>query len=170
MEMDRKTAAAMIALGALARLAPHPWNFTPMVAIGLFAGAKSAKARTGVLVTLGALLVSDAAMGFYRGMWYVYAATLIAVAMGRWVRNRESVARIAGGAAAASVSFFIATNFAVWALGLTYAHTFAGLAACFAAAVPFYQNQVLGDAFYTAALFGGYALVQRWAAARLRIA
>jgi hypothetical protein len=43
-----------------------------------------------------------------------------------------------------------------------YPGTIDGLAACFAAAIPFYQNQVVGDAFYTVAIFGGYALLKNW--------
>ena len=37
----------------------------------------------------------------------------------------------------------------------------AGLAACFTAGIPFYQNQFLGDGSYTLAIFGGYALLKR---------
>lgn len=77
MEVNKKVGAAMVVLGASARLIPHPWNFTPMMAIALYAGAKSGKLRTGVLVTLAALFVSDAIMGFYQGMWWVYATSLI---------------------------------------------------------------------------------------------
>lgn len=68
MELSRKTLAVMVALGLCGRLVPHPWNFTPMMAIGLYAGAKSAKLYTGLLVTLLTLLVSDVLLGFYGGM------------------------------------------------------------------------------------------------------
>lgn len=163
MDTDKKIGAAMVGLGACARLLPHPWNFTPMVAIGLYAGAKSKKLPAGVLITLLALVLSDAVMGFYRGMWYVYAASLVPVLIGYAIRNREGVAAIATGALASSLSFFFITNFMVWATGHMYPHTGAGLAACFAAGIPFYQNQIAGDAFYTLALFGGHALISRFA-------
>jgi len=42
-----------------------------------------------------------------------------------------------------------------------YPVTLTGLGACFTAAIPFYQNQFAGDAVYTLALFGGYALLKR---------
>jgi hypothetical protein len=161
MDSDKKIGAAMVGLGACARLLPHPWNFTPMMAIGLYAGAKSAKLRTGVLVTIAALLLSDAVMGFYRGMWYVYAASLIPVLIGHLIRNRDGFGVLAVGAAASSLSFFLTTNFMVWATGHMYPHTASGLAACYVAGIPFYQNQVLGDAFYVLALFGGHALLSR---------
>ena len=161
MEVNKKVVAAMIGLGAIARLLPHPWNFTPMMAIGLYAGAKSTKMRTGMLATLGALLISDAVMGFYRGMWYVYAASLIPVVIGWYIRRKDGAGTIVAGGLCASLSFFLTTNFMVWATGTLYPHTVAGLAACLAAGIPFYQNQLAGDAFYTAALFGGHAVLSR---------
>lgn len=159
MDANKKIVVAMIGLGACARLVPHPWNFTPMLAIGLYAGVQFAKLRAGVLATLLALLLSDLVMGLYGGMWYVYGAWLAPVLIGRAVRRRPALLTIAAGALASSLSFFLLTNFMVWATGHLYPHTSAGLAACFVAALPFYQNQVLGDAFYTVVLFGGHALV-----------
>ena len=37
----------------------------------------------------------------------------------------------------------------------------AGLSACYLAGIPFYRNEVLGDAVYTVAIFGGYAILNR---------
>ena len=163
MDTNKKIGAAMVGLGACARLLPHPWNFTPMMAIGLYAGAKSKKLPTGVLITLLALILSDAVMGFYRGMWYVYAASLVPVLIGYLMRNKERFGTIVAGALASSLSFFIITNVMVWAMGHRYPHTGGGLAECLAAGIPFYQNQLAGDAFYTLALFGGHALLSRFA-------
>lgn len=92
-------------------------------------------------------------------MWYVYAASLVPVLMGRFLCRRSEAGSIAVGAVCASVSFFVTTNFMVWAIGHLYTHTAAGLAKCFAAGPPFYRNQVFGDAFYTVALFGGDWLI-----------
>ncbi|MGI8741796.1 MAG: DUF6580 family putative transport protein [Bryobacteraceae bacterium] len=170
LKLNNKIAAAMVALGACARLIPHPWNFTPMIAIGLYAGAKSVKIRAGILITILALLLSDAVIGFYRGMWYVYAASLLAVMAGRLIRNREGIGAVSIAAFTAGLLFFLTTNFVVWAGGPRYPHTAAGLAACYVAAVPFYQNQVLGDVFYTLALFGGHALISRMAQREPRVA
>lgn len=160
MDANKKIVAAMIGLGACARLLPHPWNFTPILAIALYAGVQFTRLRTGVIATFLALLLSDAIMGLYHGIGWVYAAWLVPLLIGRLVRRKPGVAAIAIGALCSSLSFFVITNFAVWAGGRLYPHTLAGLAACYAAAIPFYQNQILGDAFYTVALFGGHALIQ----------
>jgi hypothetical protein len=160
MGIQKRLWIAMVVLGASSRLLPHPWNFTPLMALGLFAGNKAQKTSTGVFVTLAALALSDTVMGFYSGFWYIYAAALLPVLLGRVVRNR-GVGAIAGAAVASSVSFFLTTNFMVWATTQLYPHTSAGLMACYAAGLPFYQNQALGDAFYAIGIFGGYAVISQ---------
>ena len=161
MQMPKRFWLVMVVLGACARLVPHPWNFTPMMTIGLFAGNHARKVSTGVLVTILALALSDAALGFYSGFWYVYAAALIPVFVGKSIRGRTGAGVIAAAALFSSLSFFFITNFMVWATSDMYPHTMGGLWVCFVAGLPFYRNQILGDAFYTAAIFGGYALIQR---------
>jgi hypothetical protein len=161
MEIPKRLWIGMMVLGASARLVLHPWNFTPMMAIGLFAGSQARRASTAVLATLLALVLSDAVLGFYPGFWYVYAAALIPVLLGRLVRNRDGGGAVATAALASSLSFFLITNFMVWATGGIYPHTATGLWACYLAGVPFYRNQGLGDAVYTIAIFGGYAVIQR---------
>jgi hypothetical protein len=161
MEASKRLWIGMVVLAAAARLLPHPWNFTPMIAMALFAGSHASKTAIAALTTLSALVLSDAILGFYSGFWIVYAATLIPVLLGRLIRNKEGVASIATAALVSSLSFFAITNFTVWATESLYPHTIAGLTASFVAGIPFYQNQILGDAFYTAAIFGGYALLSR---------
>ncbi len=117
--------------------------------------------RTGVLATLIALALSDAVLGFYAGFWYVYAAALIPVLLGRMIRDRSGAGVIAAAAFASSLSFFLITNIMVWATGRMYPHTIGGLSACYLAGIPFYRNQVLGDVFYALAIFGGYAVIHR---------
>ena len=158
--MNKGIVVALIALGALARLAPHPWNFTPIMAIALYAGVKSEQWRGAALVTLAALLLSDAVLGFYPGMWVVYAASLVPVLLGRLTGN-SGVRPLAAVALISSVSFFVLTNAAVWAFGAMYPHTLAGLSACYTAAIPFFRNQLAGDALFTVAIFGADALLQR---------
>ena len=68
---------------------------------------------------------------------------------------------IAGAALASSILFFAVTNFGTWATGEIYPPTLAGLAACYVAAIPFFQNTLAGDLFFSALLFGGFALLER---------
>ena len=150
----------IVLLGACARLIPHPWNFTPLVAIGLFAGTYARSAGAAAAMTLLSLMLSDLALGFYRGFWVVYAAALVPVLAGRLAAKRPAIAAIAAGLAS-SLSFFLITNFGVWAGGTLYPRTLAGLAACYAAGIPFYRNQLAGDVFYVLLIFGAYAAIAR---------
>ena len=151
----------IVLLGACARLIPHPWNFTPLVAIGLFAGTYARSAGAAAVMTLLSLILSDLVLGFYQGFWVVYAAALVPVLAGRLVGRRPAIAAIAGAGLASSLSFFLITNFGVWAGGALYPRTLAGLAACYAAGIPFYRNQLAGDVFYMLLMFGGYAAIAR---------
>jgi hypothetical protein len=169
MEANKKITWALVGLAAAARLIPHPWNFTPIVALGLYAGARSTKLRTGILMTLAALLLSDAVLGFHKGMWFVYAASLVPVVLGSLVRRHESVGTVVAAGLVSNLSFFATTNFFVWT-GSMYPHTTAGLSACFAAAIPFYGNQLMGDALFVAVLFGLDPLVRRWTRPALQTA
>jgi hypothetical protein len=48
-------------------------------------------------------------------------------------------------------------------LGNLYPKTIEGLLACYVAAIPFFQNAVLGDVFYTALMFMGFRFAEmRW--------
>ena len=60
--------SAIVAAAAL-RLVPHPPNFTPIGAMALFSGAYFGRRWLAFAAPLGALLLSDAVLGFYAGMW-----------------------------------------------------------------------------------------------------
>ena len=153
--------SAILAAAAL-RLVPHPPNFTPIGAMALFSGAYLGR-RTTVLAfaaPLAAMLVSDAILGFYSGFWITYLAVAAIVLIGSLALTRRSVLRIGLAAVAGSITFFLISNFGTWALSGMYPHSLAGFAACYAAAVPFFQNTVAGDLFYATLLFGGFALAE----------
>lgn len=150
-----------IAAAAALRLVPHPPNFTPIGAMALFSGAYLGKRGLAFAAPLGALLLSDLLLGFYPGMWVQYFAVALIVLIA-WVSlKRVSVVRVGAAALASSALFFLVTNFGTWALSGMYPLSAAGLAACYVAAIPFFQNTVAGDLFYATLLFGGFALLER---------
>ena len=167
--------AALVIAAALTRLLPQPPNFSPVIAIALFAGAYLADRRWALLVPLAAMLISDLALAAIHGGIYlqhlagpvalsVYACILLSTVMGFGLRGRVSGGRVLGGSVAGSVLFFTVTNFMVW-LGTTAASANvacqAGLAPCYAAAIPFFHWTLLGTLFWSAVLFGGFALLRR---------
>lgn len=149
----------LIILGIVGRLLPHPPNFAPVMALGLFAGCYLGW-RRGAIVALAAMLISNAIIGFYSWpiMLSVYGSMAAGGLIGGWLSRNNSLQRIASGALAASLLFYLVTNFAVWAAGTMYPKTIEGLVACYVAAIPFFQNSLLADLSYTAVFFGSYEL------------
>lgn len=153
--------AGMILFAAATRLMPHPYNFAPITAMALFGGAHFSDKRQAFLVPLAAMLLSDLLLGFHSTIFFVYGSFAAIVLIGLKLRERRSLLRIAGATVLSSVFFFVVTNFGVWALQSLYPKTPAGLLACYAAALPFFHTTLLGDALYTAALFGLFALAEK---------
>jgi hypothetical protein len=164
--MDNKArlVALLVAIFAAAamRLLPHPPNFSPIAAMALFSGAYLPKRALAFVAPFAALLLSDAVLGFYAGMNFVYFSFALTVLIGWAVASRKTPLTIGGAAIASSVLFFVLTNFGMWLFSGFYPLTSAGLVACYVAAIPFFQNTVAGDLFFTALLFGGFALLERF--------
>jgi len=87
-------ALALIMLAAALRVAPHPWNFTPVGAMALFSGAVLKDRRLALLVPLVALFAGDVFIGFHKLIPVVYASFLLNVLIGRFFANRRTVLRI----------------------------------------------------------------------------
>ncbi len=156
-----KTAViAMVVLATAAlRFLPHPLNFTPVGAIALFGGAYFSDKLQALVIPLLALVVGDVFTGFHSLIPAIYASFLVSVAIGFWLGPRKSASRLGVAVLAGAVQFFLVTNFAVWVSGIgSYPKTISGLAACYAAGLPYFWNTLAGDAFYAGILFGGLAL------------
>jgi hypothetical protein len=159
-------ALGLAVFGIILRLLPHPDNFAPLTALAIFSGSILPR-RYGAWVALAAAIISDAFIGFYSIMPIVWACYLImALASNRWLKKPSFLSGF-GFTVAASTFFFIVTNLAVWLFGNMYAHTFAGLIQCYALAIPFFRNSLLGDLTYVASLFCFLALVRVLAAPKI---
>ena len=168
------TLIVIVVAAAATRLVPHWPNFTPIAAMALFGGAYLTNKRAALAVPLLAMLASDAVLemlyrlglrsyaGFHANMILVYLCFAATVGLGLLLRTRRGVLPIVGTALAASLIFFFVTNFGVWAFGTMYPKTFGGLLICYGAAIPFFWNMLAGNAFYTAVLFGGFSLAERY--------
>jgi hypothetical protein len=152
--------AAIVAAAAL-RLVPHPPNFSPIAAMALFSGAYFGRRGIAFAAPLAAMLLSDAIIGFHSGMLFVYAGVALIVLLGQVALSRVTLLRVGGAALAGSVLFFAISNFGTWLLSGMYPLDVSGLAACYVAAIPFFQNTLAGDLFYSGVLFGGFALLER---------
>lgn len=144
----------MILLGILGRLLPHPYNFTPIAAIALFAAVYLPKKIAFILPAV-IMFISDIFLGFYEPylMIAVYGSFLACTFIGFWLKKNKKWQTLLGCSIFCSVVFFLATNFAVWAFTPWYAKTIPGLMQSFTMALPFFRNTLLGDLTYVALFF-----------------
>ncbi|MFZ5443307.1 MAG: DUF6580 family putative transport protein [Myxococcota bacterium] len=142
------------------RLVPHPPNFAPVGATAVFAGRTMKPWRAFALVTT-AMFAGDVVLarlhGYPIGSWvtpFVYGGFFVQAGLGRLLRSKKGGATAA--AVGGSVVFFVLSNFGVWVAGGMYPNTFAGLGACYVAALPFFGGTLLGDVVWTMALSLAY--------------
>jgi hypothetical protein len=155
--------AAIVAFGVLGRWLQPQWNFTPTAALAIFSGYIFCNRGVACLAPLSILTLSDLILPTHNNageMAAVYACFLVPAALGSLLQGKFTWPRLAASALAPSVIFFVVTNFVVWLYrrGTVYDDSFAGLLDCYAAAALFFRWMLAGDVFFTAAIFGAYAL------------
>ena len=138
---------------------PHAWHFTPVAASLLFFGARGSRRQMWIPLVLMAatdvvltkFIYSYSLTWDQLVTWVWYAAILW---LGTNLREKSDPVRVVGAALASSVSFFLVSNFAVWAAGQMYPKTFRGLMMSYAAGLPFFRGTVESDLFFSIAFFG----------------
>lgn len=160
--MNKKLLALVAIIFGIAmfRVLPHPLNVSPVAAMALFGGAYFADKRLALIIPFAALIASDLIIGFHNTMIFVYGGFALTVGIGMWIQKRISVSHVAAAAVGSSLLFFVITNFGAWMMNGMYPMTGAGLMQAYVAAIPFFQNSLLGDLFFVAVMFGGYELLQ----------
>lgn len=155
----------LVAMAIVARMIPHPPNFSPLLAVALFAGAKAPRRWLAYIVPLAALWMSDLLIETHYLMWLVGACMLVTTAIGGFtesaISDKSKWSKIFGWGIAGLVSavfFFLATNFAVWQTTSFYPHTTDGLWSSYIMGLPFFQNDVLSTWLFSGVLFGVYHL------------
>lgn len=157
----------LILLGAILRVIPHSPNFTAIGAMALLSAVYVSSPLVAMAIPLAALFVSDLVLGFHPTMVFVYAAFAIVVLFARaahqmttgqskWMR----VFGLLGLTFSSSAIFFVISNFGVWLVSGMYPLTGVGLVESYVMALPFLDNQILGDLFYTSLAFSAVELVQ----------
>jgi hypothetical protein len=171
--MKLRLALSLILLALVTRLTLNllpapPHNFSPIAAMGLFGAACFNRRWMALAVPFAALFLSDLFLNnviyrqFYTGFtlvtsWWIYAAFGLVMLTGRaLLRQKTTPMRVISASLVSSAIFFLVTNYSVWATGTMYPNNPAGLLACFTAGLPFLSNTVLGDLFFSGALFGTY--------------
>lgn len=166
----------LIVVASLYRIMPgRPYGFAPQIAMAIFAGAIIKDKKFAFLLPLLSMFLSDALYeilfrngvgnmpGFYDGQITNYILFTSLTLFGFFIKN-FNVGRIAIAAIAAPTTYFLVSNFLVWAsssplAGLGRPKTFDGLMLCFSDGLPFYPWSVAATFIFSAILFGSYYLI-----------
>jgi hypothetical protein len=166
-------AILILFLAALSRLLPHmmhgfAYNFTAVGAGLLFFGSRRPRWQTVLAVAVMALMDIYLTTQVYhyafhlRGYlvtWAWYAAVCL---LGSGLLRKTTLLRVTAGVLGSATSFFLLSNFAVWAgSAAMYPHSATGLASCYMAALPFYGNDLISTGVFAAAFFGLPVLAAR---------
>ena len=140
---------ALILILALARLIPHPPNFTPIIAVAIMSGYFFKNINLSFLTLVVAMLIGDLFIGFYENMIFVYASLLLITFVFYKISNKINFKSLFIYGFIGSLIFFIISNFGVWALGspgvydIVYEKNLNGLVECYILAIPFFGNTFL---------------------------
>ena len=165
-------AYVLVLVGVLSRyfVAGHvAWlNFTAVGGSLIYFGARRPSRE--MLAPLTIFMMSDYCLTtftyHYPFHWQSYVTTwalyLMAMALGQiLLQAKTTFVRGASAAILGPTSFFLVSNYSVWAASGMYPHTLAGLATCYAAAIPFYRNDLLSTSLVLGIVLGVEALVRK---------
>ncbi len=153
--------ALMVFVFSLTRLLPHPVNFTPILALGLFSGYALGEFKKSWWPVVAAMVFTDLFLGFHSTSLVVYLAVGLMPLLSSFLKGSKwfAVKSIAVSFLASSL-FFLVTNFGVWALTSLYSKSFQGLIDCYVAGLLFYNNTLTSTTLYFFSFVAVYKLLQ----------
>lgn len=149
-------AVGIVAVVVGSRFLPHAPNFSPVLALMLFAGSVMRPRILAFALPLVAMLVSDLIIGTYDGISFVYASYVLTILVGLLV-SAQSLRSVVVGALSSSVLFFVLSNMGVWFFTGMYEKSLSGLWLCFLLAMPFFHQTVFSTLAGAGVLFALHA-------------
>jgi len=126
---------------------PHPHNFTPILAVGVFSGFYFKEFFLGSLIVILSMFIGDLFLGFHSTMIFTYVSLVAAVSLGLLIKNLKITSILFTGISS-SVIFYLVTNFGAWLTIPMYEKNFAGLIQSYVLAIPFFHNTLLSTLLY----------------------
>lgn len=155
-------AITLVSLAALSRFIPHPFNFTAIGAMALFAGANLKNKKLAYLLPIFAMILTDLYFGLHFSILPVYLCFVLTVWLGTRMNGKVKASSIFKNSIFSSVLFFLITNLPFWYADLSlYSLDLKGTILSYSMALPFFTNQLIGDLFYNGLLFGCFYLIKK---------
>ena len=145
----------LILILVLSRLIPHPVNFTPVIAAAIMSGYFFKNIYLSFATLIISMLIADAYIGFYDNMIFVYLSLILIAFVFYKFDIKLNFKNLFFYGFAGSLTFFIISNFGVWALGslgvndVPYEKNLSGLVECFVLALPFFGNTFLSTLIFS---------------------
>ena len=146
---------SLILILAFARLIPHPWNFTPVIAVAILSGYFFKNIYLSFSILLISMLIADVFLGFYENMIFVYISLLLIAFVFFKISKKINFKNLFIYSFAGSLIFFVISNFGVWILGspgvdnLPYDKNLNGLIECYILAIPFFGNTFISTVIFS---------------------
>ena len=165
----------LVGLATLSRLLPHPVNFTPLLAIALLAGRQIPRGFAAPAIVMASMLVIDVPFIAMQVLpqstadhlpkillvnGFVYGTILSLTILSQKIQAMKDWQFTLIGSLAASLAFFLTTNFASWLA--YYPLSWASFAQCYASAIPFFKNTWLSTLLYSGAFSICLSLFDRY--------
>ena len=141
----------LILILSFSRLIPHPWNFSPILAVGIFSGFYFKNFILSLFIVICSMFIGDLYLGFHSTMFFTYISLIIAVALGLFV-NKFKFTEVLFTGLTSSVCFFVITNFGAWLTLEIYEKNLTGLLQSYVLAIPFFHNTLISTLLYLVVL------------------
>tara|TARA_B100001029_G_scaffold141331_1_gene120807 strand:- start:419 stop:907 length:489 start_codon:yes stop_codon:yes gene_type:complete len=140
---------SLILILALARLIPHPPNFTPIIAVAILSGYFFKNIYISFLTLIISMLIADIFLGFHSNIFFVYISLLIISYTFFKIGEKINYKNLIFYSFFGSLVFFIISNFGVWLLGGMYEKNLTGIIECYILAIPFFGNTFLSTLIFS---------------------
>ena len=137
----------VILILSFSRIIPHPSNFTPILAVGIFSGFYFRQFFLSLLIVILSMFLGDLYLGFHDTMFFTYISLAVAVGLGLLIKNFKFLEILFTGLAS-SVCFFVITNFGAFLTLEMYEKSFSGLLQSYVMAIPFFHNTLISTFLY----------------------
>jgi hypothetical protein len=155
------------------RLIPHPANFTPTTSLCIFSSQKLPR-KIALIIAMISIAISDILLSYIYGYplfgsWSFFTYTgFAAITLIASIKKIKKIKTLLFYVIFSELSFWLWTNFGCWLCGhltTVYPKNLTGLITCYAAALPFLRNALLGSLVWMIVIFGCYSAIPKKSAA-----
>ena len=152
--------ASWLAIAVTARVIPHVANLSPFAALVMVMGCQLSR-KASITIAMLALLLSDMLLSMTMGYtvfgnWslFTYSGFGMIALSSHYLQTHRKFGQVLLYGATMVVGYWLWTNFGTWLMSALYPHTYAGLVACYTAAIPFLQRSAISALIFVPIFLG----------------